>query len=283
MAENNLWEKDLISKKRFRFGKNWLQYSKAITIEKINHAEDALKKLIGLNSFERKSFLDVGCGSGLMSLAARRLGAQVYSFDFDKESVNCTQRLKERYFPNDKKWTISEASALDKKFLNNLGKWDIVYSWGVLHHTGNMWLGLENMLYPLTSKEGILYIAIYNDEGSISNIWLKIKKFYNLNKFNEMVVKLIFIPFYSFVYVFFGLIKYKNPFYFFTNYKNKNRGMSIFYDFIDWLGGYPYEVAKPEEIINFYQDKGLKLINLKTTNRLGCNEYVFKRSSENII
>ena len=277
MIQNNLWEKDLLKKKRFRFGRNWLAFSKSITEEKINQAENELKKFLGLDSLNGKRFLDIGCGSGLMSLAARRLGAEVYSFDFDKESVRCTKNLKERFFSSDTNWYIQEASALDKNFLKNIGIWDIVYSWGVLHHTGKMWLGLENMLYPISPEKGILFIAIYNDEGTMSKIWLKIKKLYNRNKLNEILIKAFFIPFYFSSYTILGLIKYRSPFFYFNKDKKNNRGMSLYFDFIDWLGGYPFEVAKPEEIINFYQSKGLKLLNLKTTNRLGCNEYVFQK------
>ncbi len=46
------------------------------------------------------SFLDVGSGSGLFSLAAMRLGAdRVHSFDYDPQSVGCTKELKRRFPP----------------------------------------------------------------------------------------------------------------------------------------------------------------------------------------
>ena len=276
MNQNNFWEKDIKSNQRFRFGKNWLNYSRSITEKKIKDAEVSIKLLLGLDSLQNKTFIDIGCGSGIMSLAARRLGAKVYSFDFDKDSVNCTKKIKAKYFPDDSKWFIGEGSVLDKNFLMKLGTWDIVYSWGVLHHTGNMWLALENVLLPLKESNGLLFISIYNDEGTISKIWRKIKKFYVSSTSNEIIIKLFCLPTFIFSYLLLGLIKNLNPLYYFKATKKNVRGMSIYFDLIDWLGGYPFEVAKPEKIINFYKSKGLNLKNLKTTNRLGCNEYVFE-------
>jgi len=89
--------------------------------------------------------LNIGRDSGLFSLAARQLGASVFSFDYDAQSVACTQVLKRRYFREDLYWTIEEGSALENAYLQSLGQFDIVYSWGVLHHTGDMWEVLKNV------------------------------------------------------------------------------------------------------------------------------------------
>src|ERR1044072_5239228 len=92
-----------------------------------------------------KKFLDVGSGSGLFSLAARRLGAQVHSFDYDPQSVACTGELRRRYFPDDLHWVVQQGSVLDQGYLASLGSFDVVYAWGVLHHTGAMWRALDNI------------------------------------------------------------------------------------------------------------------------------------------
>ncbi|CAK0748151.1 Methyltransferase type 12 [Gammaproteobacteria bacterium] len=226
-----------------------------------------------MDDLSGKRFLDIGSGSGLFSLAAKRLGCKVHSFDYDSISVKCTKELKKRYYENDSDWFIEEGSILDEKYIASLGKFDIVYSWGVLHHTGNMNRALNNAMLPVVDQ-GILFIAIYNDQGISSKLWKKIKKTYCSTWLGKILVSCVFIPLFTLQSIIIGLIKYKNPMGHFFNYK-KNRGMSIYYDWFDWLGGYPFEVAKPEDIFHFYKKHGYILNNLITTNRLGCNQFLF--------
>ncbi len=134
---------------RFRFGRNWQRFLKHLDDERIAQAELSLRDFLGLDDLNSLTFLDVGSGSGLFSLAARRLGATVHSFDYDTDSVACTAYLKETFFPNDEDWIIEEGSALDGDYLASLGRFDIVYAWGVLHHTGDMWKALELVKGPV--------------------------------------------------------------------------------------------------------------------------------------
>ena len=137
-----------------------------------------MRKFLQSDRLDGKTFLDAGSGSGLFSLAARRLGATVRSFDFDPQSVACTRELRRRYFPDDSGWVVEQASVLDQSYLGTLGRHDIVYSWGVLHHTGAMWEALENVK-PLVADGGQLFIAIYNDQGEATDQWARIKQKYN--------------------------------------------------------------------------------------------------------
>ena len=272
------YKKEVESGKRFKFGSNWKFFLKSITLKKIILAKKELKKKLNIKNLKGKSFLDIGSGSGLISLAAKKLGARVFSFDYDQESVECTEILKNSFFPNDKSWKIEIASVLDLKYLDKLGKFDIVYSWGVLHHTGRMWKALGNVSH-LVKNGGILFISIYNDMGIKSERWLIVKKFYN--KLPKFLKWIIFVPAFLKIWIpdlikdFFKL----KPFASWLQYQKKeSRGFDPFTDAIDWIGGYPYEFAKPEEIYDFYIKKGFVLIKMKTCGGgMGCNEYIFKK------
>jgi SAM-dependent methyltransferase len=260
---------------RFGFGKNWKNYIQKLDNTKIEYATECLLKPLKLDSLAGKSFIDIGSGSGLMSLAAARKGARVLSFDYDKDSVEATQYTKDTFGKEYADWNIQQGSVLDKPYLESLGKFDIVYSWGVLHHTGDMWAALENVSH-MVNPGGYLYIAIYNNQGFTSRLWKLIKRIYNMNIIGRLLISAIFIPYFYIIGVVFDLINHGNPVYSITHYQS-NRGMSVWHDIIDWIGGYPFEVATHAQIFNFYHPKGFELIHVQSTTSVGCNEFVFKK------
>lgn len=269
---------------RFEFGKNWQRFLSMLNEERISEAEKSLKNMLETNDLNGESFLDIGCGSGLFSLAARRLGAKVFSFDYDSLSVTCTRELKRRYYNDDENWKIDEGSVLDKTYLSKLGKYDIVYSWGVLHHTGDMWTALENVV-PLVNEKGKLFISIYNDQGPLSQFWKSVKELYNRSsKAIQILIILLFGAFFETRSATMRILRWKNPLPFkYWNEKKKSRGMSVWHDLVDWVGGYPFEVAKPEEIFDFYRKRGFVLTKLKTCGGgLGCNEFIFVREDKRL-
>ncbi len=261
---------------RFEFGRNWRKFLDELSEERIRNAESSLQEMLGVKSLMGSRFLDVGSGSGLFSLAARRLGASVQSFDYDPHSVACTTELKRRYFEQDQHWRIDEGSILDERYVRTLGTFNIVYSWGVLHHTGRMWQALEHAA-SLVAKDGYLFIAIYNDQGGASRRWLRVKRLYNWLPHRAKCAVLwpscvrLWGP-----TIFRDLLS-GNPFRTWFSYKQQ-RGMSPWRDIVDWVGGYPFEVATPESIFDFFSAKGFVLKKLKTCGGgHGCNEFVFER------
>jgi 2-polyprenyl-3-methyl-5-hydroxy-6-metoxy-1,4-benzoquinol methylase len=264
---------------RFEFGRNWQRFLRSLGEERILEAEASLRCMLAIEDFNQKTFLDVGCGSGLFSLSARRLGARVFSFDYDPQSVACTAQLKNTFFPGDPDWQIERGSALDQSFLRNLGTFDVVYAWGVLHHTGAMWEALESMV-PLVKQGGKLFIAIYNDQGKKSDIWRFVKRTYNRTP--KSLRFLILWPIGASLLsgmTLVDLCRLRKPRI--TSAVSSPRGMSLWIDIVDWVGGYPFEVASPNQIIDFYRRRGLSLDQLTSCGRkLGCNQFVFTKCQE---
>jgi 2-polyprenyl-6-hydroxyphenyl methylase/3-demethylubiquinone-9 3-methyltransferase len=262
---------------RFEFGKNWVTFLKVLDETRILEAERSLKGMLEITDLKNYRFLDIGLGSGLFSLAAKRLGAIVHSFDYDPLSVACAEELRRRYFQDDPQWTIEQGDVLDTNYLKSLGQFDVVYSWGVLHHTGAMWEALGNVA-PLVNEGGKLFISIYNDQGASSLRWARLKKFYHHSSKPVRLMTLLGVGgYWEIRSAIIRVMRCRNPLPFKDwAMRKKDRGMSVWHDLVDWVGGYPFEVAKPEEIFDFCWRKGFQLVKLKTCRGgIGCNEYVF--------
>lgn len=262
--------------RRFEFGKNWTRFLTVLDENRIAEAVKSLQQMLDVNDLTGKSFLDIGSGSGLFSLAARRLGAHVHSFDYDPQSVACTTELRRRYCPEDPDWYVGEGSILDADYTKGQGAFDVVYSWGVLHHTGAMWQALENASLPV-KPGGQLFIAIYNDQGWESRAWKAVKRTYN-----AMPQALKFLVLWPAFVRLWGPTTIRDivrgkPFHSWRNYGDV-RGMSAWHNVVDWVGGYPFDVATPDAVEDFYRQRGFVLHTLRTCGRgLGCNEFVFQR------
>lgn len=273
----------------FHFGRNWTNYVKKVVNEKvIEEAKKSLLEYLPSECYEGKTFIDIGFGSGIFSLAATLLGCKkVISFDSDAQNLIAMEILRKRFeptIPHNVAWIVFQGNILDETLVNKLtNTGDIVYSWGVLHHTGNMWQAIRNAT-RLTKENGYFIIAIYNDAPT-SQAWQKIKEFYNRHLLIQPILGTIYGCFVCAGY----MIKNK------TLNLYRKRGMHVFYDAIDWLGGYPYEFASFLEVKNFieklgftliksptklpsYKNEKITLIDILRAKYTGCNEFVFLKS-----
>lgn len=273
--------KEIDTGRRFAFGSNWRQFLRRVNDERITMARHDLGAMLGAESFDGCSFLDIGSGSGLSSLAARRLGATVMSFDYDPASVACTRELRSRYQREDSDWIVQEGSILDEAFVRGLGTYDIVYSWGVLHHTGDQWRALDNAI-SCVAPGGRLFVALYNDQGLASRIWLRVKRTYNRSGPNvRRLLAAVSIMWFEGRSSLLHLVRgERSKMFMIWRAPMSSRGMSPVHDVIDWTGGYPFEVSTPEQVFDFCRLRGFRLERLTTAGGgSGCNQYVFRRDS----
>ncbi len=258
---------------RFEFGKNWRSFLDMLNEQRIDEAVKSLQTMLRVTTLDGLSFVDAGSGSGLFSLAAMRLGARVVSFDFDPSSVWCTNELRNRFYRGDPRWEVHQGSVLDAEFVASLGHFDLVYSWGVLHHTGQLWRAMD-LAASMVAPGGKFFVGLYNDSDRPARYWLAVKKLYC--RLPRAFKPLVLYPAAVQIWGPRMLLEFAlgRPFHSWRHYKER-RGMSPWHDVVDWVGGYPYEVSTPHQVFEFGRQRGFVLDNLMSTIDNGISQFVF--------
>lgn len=253
----------------FTFGKNWRGFLAQFNQAALDEAAINIRAWLGGRSLKGKRVLDVGCGSGIHSLSFwQHQPAELVSFDLDPLCVECTQSLRERSGRPDN-WRVTSGSALDSNFLAGLGQFDAVYAWGVLHHSGHLWKALANTC-QLVVPGGRLWISIYTKgKNYAKDLGLK-QRYKAAGRWGKRAMEGRWIL---------GLMWQRlkarqNPL---AWNQPSGRGMNTYHDLVDWLGGLPYEVADPQDVIDYCQSQGYKLERVKFAREGGCSVYLFRR------
>ena len=252
----------------FAFGENWADFARSIDETRVVQAEHDLQRIVG--DLRGKTFLDIGCGSGIHSVAVARLGAKVTAIDLDPRSVETTRAVAQR-FGSIIEVTLASVFDIERQF-------DVVYSWGVLHHTGAMWDAIAHGA-RLVAPDGRFALALFA-RTPLCDLWRREKRYYTKS---SRPVQTVIRGCYKAAFITALLATGRNPTRYIAQYQT-NRGMSWRHDVHDWLGGYPYESASPEQVSAFVEPRGFTrsaqfihrgpLAGLFGT---GCNEYLFTR------
>ena len=254
----------------FDFGKNWEKYSGSITSEQLQTAQKSLNDFLGPEGLRNKSFLDIGCGSGIFSISASLRGSKrVVGTDINDRCVEVSRKNTERFVTGGARPEFFQESALNQEGMARLGRFDVVYAWGSLHHTGDMKKAIA-VSSRLVDSGGVFWLAIYNRHFT-SPAWERIKRFYNRS---GALVKSVMVYFFAgMIFVAKFLVTFKNPL-------AKGRGMEFFRDTVDWVGGYPYEYASTGEIVSQVEELGFQTLKVVPAEvPTGCNEYLFLKRS----
>ncbi|MGB5080856.1 MAG: class I SAM-dependent methyltransferase [Burkholderiales bacterium] len=264
-----------MTKDRFEFGKNWESFSPLIDDEAIRKAEERMALFLGTRDLSGRTFLDIGCGSGLHSLVALRFGArEIVAIDVDPHSVSTARSVLDLNWPGPNK-AVRQVSVFDLD-RERLGEFDIVYSWGVLHHTGDMNRAIE-MAAKRVKAGGLFAVALYG-KTRYCNLWKRIKRWYvNAAPAQQARAEEVYIRLFG-VYL---LLRGKRLSRHIAGYKHK-RGMDFRHDVRDWIGGYPYESIAPIELTRLLAPLGFELVRQNVRKRSGLfgsgnDEYLFRK------
>lgn len=254
---------------RFQFGRNWASYSRLIGEPEIEEAVAGLARLIPASDLAGKTFLDIGSGSGLHAVAAARMGVtRILAIDLDANSTQTTRDTLGR-FGKAVPWSAEVRSVLDMTPGAD-GTFDVVYSWGVLHHTGAMIAAIERAA-ALVAPSGVFAFALYR-RTRLDGFWVREKRWYiNASPTAQQLARGLYTGGYWIASALTG------------RKSRMGRGMEYWHDLHDWMGGYPYESILADEVEALMQGLGFVRERVFARPRelglfgSGCDEYVYRR------
>ena len=261
---------------RFAFGENWANYADRIDETHVVEATRSLQRLLGEGDLRGLRFLDIGCGSGVHAAAAMRLGAaRVDAIDLDPKSVETSKTTMNKFGMGDA-WSVERRSVFDLNPETD-GQYDVVYSWGVLHHTGDMDRAIKQAC-SMVVPEGQLLVALYR-KTMACRFWRVEKRWYaSAGPNSQRIARMIYKRLRDIDLILSG----KSPSEMRDKY-SQHRGMSQDHDVHDWLGGYPYESITPSAVNQLMRAHGFDLREQWTQRQTsgllgsGCDEYAFVR------
>lgn len=260
----------------FAFGKNWASYVEGIGESQLEQAGRDLARLLG-DDLRNKRFLDIGCGSGVHALAALRLGArEVVAIDIDPDSVRTTQSLLKARAQS-ACWRVRHASVFDLA-QQSLGTFDVVYSWGVLHHTGDMARAIHSAA-ALVGSGGEFALALYR-KTICCDLWKREKRWYAAaDADSQRTAERIYEHWFRL-----GLAATGRSLNSYIAGYQSIRGMDFHHDVRDWLGGWPYESISAAQVQRLMDSLGFERTKMFGKSGVGlglfgvgCNEYVYRR------
>jgi len=253
----------------FTYGRNWLAYSRHLDARRVEDATASVAGLLAADSLAGRSLVDVGAGSGLFSIAALRLGAsRVVALDRDRQCLEAIRANAARFLPGDaaNRLDVRQCDVLEPTTLPD-ERFDVVYAWGSLDHTGDLWRAVANV-GPLALEGGSFALAVYN-RTALSPMWRRAKRAY---RHAPSPVRVAMATALAAPRAAVLLARGRHPF-------RAERGMSVWYDAVDWLGGWPYEPVPADEVIRRTGALGFTLERSRLTTRHGCNEFVFRATT----
>ncbi|MGI9383010.1 MAG: methyltransferase domain-containing protein [Methyloligellaceae bacterium] len=232
---------------------------------------EGLLRLIPKGEIVGRSLIDIGCGSGIHSVAAAKLGAaQIYAIDFDPRSVAAARTLLEKHVPN-AEWRVESRDVFGLEPTSD-GRFDVVYSWGVLHHTGDVNTALERAA-AMTAEGGLFVFSLYRPT-TLDWFWIREKRWYaQASRPAQKVALWLYVAL-------FRLASWVTG----RRGSIDQRGMEFRHDVNDWLGGYPYEAVSARDVRRIMSQLGFEEVKAIVKPGgfglfgSGCDEYVFRRA-----